>query len=140
MRGRRGLLQPRAHRDGHLRVKLKGRDRWVHHLVLEAFVGPCPKGKQCCHRDDNPTNNWLSNLRWDTPRGNAADRVRNGKQARLFGSSNGSAKLNAAKVQQIREMKRRGLRVATIAAAAGVSRRQVTNVLSGKSWPQLPEV
>lgn len=50
----------------------------VHRLVLEAFVGPCPEGMECCHYDDNPTNNALSNLRWDTSRSNKQDMLRNG--------------------------------------------------------------
>ena len=49
----------------------------VHRLVLEAFVGPCPEGMECCHWDDNPTNNALTNLRWDTTIENARDRFRN---------------------------------------------------------------
>lgn len=51
----------------------------VHRLVLEAFVGPCPEGMVACHYDDEPTNNILSNLRWDTQSENEYDRVRNGK-------------------------------------------------------------
>jgi hypothetical protein len=49
----------------------------VHRVVLTAFRGPCPIGMEGCHADDNPLNNDLSNLRWDTPHGNAQDRVRN---------------------------------------------------------------
>lgn len=55
------------------------RTRFVHHLVLEAFVGPCPEGLQCCHWDDDKSNNKLANLRWDTSSANAYDQVRNGK-------------------------------------------------------------
>lgn len=51
----------------------------VHRLVLAAFVGPCPDGMECCHWDDDPTNNRLENLRWDTPRANQLDAVRNGR-------------------------------------------------------------
>ena len=55
------------------------RDFRVHRLVLEAYVGPCPKGLEGCHFDDNKTNNHLSNLEWDTPSTNAFDAVRNGR-------------------------------------------------------------
>lgn len=50
----------------------------VHRLVLMAFVGPPPEGMEGCHFDDVPTNNTLSNLRWDTKGNNQLDRVRNG--------------------------------------------------------------
>jgi hypothetical protein len=51
----------------------------MHILVLEAFVGPRPAGMEGCHWDDDPTNNHLSNLRWDTRSANARDAVRNGR-------------------------------------------------------------
>lgn len=50
----------------------------IHHLVLEAFVGPKPLGMYGCHRDDDPTNNRLDNLYWGTPADNTADCLRNG--------------------------------------------------------------
>lgn len=70
-----------AHKNGgHLWLALRSggkyQYRFVHRLVLEAFVGPCPTGQEGCHRDDDPTNNHLSNLRWDTRPGNLADRKR----------------------------------------------------------------
>lgn len=52
--------------------------RYVHRLVLEAFVGPCPDGMECLHRNDDPTDNRLCNLRWGTRAQNLADRVLNG--------------------------------------------------------------
>ncbi len=51
---------------------------YVHRLVLESFTGPPPEGAECCHLDDDPQNNHLSNLRWDTHRNNAFDITRNG--------------------------------------------------------------
>lgn len=52
--------------------------RAVSKLVLEAFVGPKPKGMDCCHRNDDAADNRLINLRWDTHRSNMLDQVRNG--------------------------------------------------------------
>src|SRR6476646_4829912 len=49
-------------------------ERMVHHLVLEAFVGPRPLGLEACHKDDDPTNNALDNLRWDTKQSNRSAR------------------------------------------------------------------
>ena len=65
---------------GHLKVNL-GLDnpaKLVHRIVLEAFVGPAPEKHECCHRDGNPANNHLENLRWDTRAENNFDRVRHG--------------------------------------------------------------
>lgn len=80
IRGR--ILSPGKRKTGHLIVNLRrgggARTVPVHRLVLEAFVGPRPEGMECCHWDDNPANNHLSNLRWDTPSSNEQDKIRNG--------------------------------------------------------------
>jgi hypothetical protein len=52
---------------GYLRVYPTNRHtscRRVHRLVLSAFVGPCPEGMVPRWRDNDRTNNHLSNLRW----------------------------------------------------------------------------
>lgn len=68
---------------GHWQVGLyrdkKRYPRFVHHLVLEAFVKPRPDGAKGLHRDDDPHNNHFSNLYWGTTQSNALDRVRNGR-------------------------------------------------------------
>lgn len=78
-------LKPyRANPFGHLRVSLNNRELYrVHRLVLTAFVGPCPEGLEGCHNDSNPTNNYLANLRWDTPSANRRDAVRHGSLGKL---------------------------------------------------------
>ena len=40
--------------------------RFVHSLVLTAFVAPRPEGMYALHKDDDPTNNSLDNLYWGT--------------------------------------------------------------------------
>jgi HNH endonuclease/NUMOD4 motif len=50
----------------------------VHHLVLEAHVGPRPAGLHGLHWDDDPLNNHVSNLRWGTDAENQRDTTRNG--------------------------------------------------------------
>jgi hypothetical protein len=53
------------------------RNRYVHELVLIAFVGPRPSEKhEVLHGDGCRANNWLYNLRWGTVKENAADRER----------------------------------------------------------------
>ena len=75
-------LKPKANTNGRLQVNLwrDGKGTWlqVHRLMLEAFRGSCPPGHEACHWDDDPTNNKLDNLRWDTRSSNMLDRVRNG--------------------------------------------------------------
>lgn len=76
------ILSPEQSPHGYFRVVLyrngARRKMFVHRLVLEAFVGPCPPGMECCHGNDVPTDNRLANLRWDTKSANIRDEVRNG--------------------------------------------------------------
>lgn len=73
----RGPSKNRHHYAVALHSDGERRDALVHRLVLEAFVGPCPDGMEACHWDDDPANNQLANLRWDTRRSNQHDSVRN---------------------------------------------------------------
>ncbi|WP_084978779.1 NUMOD4 motif-containing HNH endonuclease [Prescottella equi] len=78
------VLKPAAHhRDRHRWVNLSrdgvARPHFVHRLVLEAFIGPCPEGQVACHWDDDPDNNSVDNLRWGTLKDNARDAIRNKK-------------------------------------------------------------
>jgi len=55
----------------------------VHSMVLEAFVGKCPSGMECLHKDGNGLNNRLENLKWGAPQENADHRKRDGATTRL---------------------------------------------------------
>lgn len=77
--GRWKRLKGARHRQGYIRIWLhdgQGRVKVVllHRLVMEVFIGPCPPGEEACHNDDNPTNNSIWNLRWDTRSENQRDR------------------------------------------------------------------
>ncbi len=105
----RQLRPKKGDRYGHLSVTLPGRiQRYVHALVLEAFVGPCPPGMQCRHLDGNPRNNRLDNLCWGTPVEDAQDKRRHGTLASLAGKANGRARLTEEDVREIRRLGNEG--------------------------------
>src|SRR5262245_49050046 len=89
----RRKLRPSRARNGYPRVKLfPGRVQlYVHHLILEAFVGRCPPGMETRHLNGDRADNRLENLCWGTRTENAADTDRHGK--RLRGERNGFASL-----------------------------------------------
>lgn len=60
-------------KTGHLGVQLPSGRKYVHVLVAEAFIGERPPGLEVCHGDNDPTNNDVSNLRWDTRSANVLD-------------------------------------------------------------------
>jgi len=73
------ILSPSQTRDGHLRVQVgHGRSRYVHHLVLEAFVGPRPPELMCRHLNGDPADNRVENLSWGTSAENQLDTIRHG--------------------------------------------------------------
>lgn len=135
------LLKPATLKGGHRRVTLsqdgKKREALVHRLVLEAFVGPCPPGMECCHWDDNPNNNNLSNLRWDTSVANHKDRARNGKMQR--GSRHCRAKFTEELVTRIRKQYATGLTShRELARAYGVGDAAITSILNRRTWKHIP--
>jgi hypothetical protein len=73
----RGALKFRMKVAGKLSVR-----RFAHHLVLEAFVGPRPRGLECRHLNGNAKANYVGNLVWGTAKENAEDRMRHGTTAR----------------------------------------------------------
>lgn len=78
-----GILRPVTFGGGkHIGLSKDGKRRCklIHVLVLEAFVGPKPDGKECAHFDGNNRNNRLGNLRWATPKENSDDKTRHGTQ------------------------------------------------------------
>lgn len=124
---------------GHLRVELhslatgvKPRKFMVHVLVLELFVGPRPDGMEACHEDGDPNNNHVSNLRWDTPEGNWADRKRHGRGGE--GVKSPQAKLTDDAVRDIRESRKCGVKLKVLAAKYGVSIAKISQVAKGKNW------
>ncbi|WP_422928621.1 HNH endonuclease [Singulisphaera sp. PoT] len=109
--------------------------RYVHHLVLEAFRGPCPLGMEACHGDGDSKNNRLDNLRWDTSKANKADMAEHGTL--LKGEQVRQARLTEEDVRLAFELRSRGWKHRQIADRLGVSRPAISLVLEGKSWTHL---
>lgn len=70
--------------QGHLKTRIGGRavsGRYIHQLVLEAFVGPRPEGMVTRHLNGDPADNRVENLAWGTQSENNYDAVRHGTHA-----------------------------------------------------------
>jgi hypothetical protein len=135
-RDRRAYEVKKKYGKPHLAVMLhregKPHHFLVHRLVLAAFVGPCPAGLQCLHRDGNPRNNRVDNLRWGTQRENSADAVRHGVMRR--GSGHGVAKLDEERVAELKRMRREGKTIKSLAVVFRVSVGTVCNIVNGRAW------
>lgn len=105
---------------------------YVHRLVLELFVGPCPEGMECCHNDGNPENNHVSNLRWSTHRDNLNDRRIHGTMN--WGERCGTSKLNRDQVREIRKLKAEGAHSKELAKRFGVCYQHIDHIIRGRNW------
>lgn len=128
-------LKQRSDKDGYQKVQLcragyVSPPQSVHVLVLKNFIGPRPRGMLACHNDGNPANNNLTNLRWDTPSGNCADKRKHGTLQ--TGARNGNCRLSDADIRKILEMKS-GPYGSQIKAARmfGISRDWVWKIWNG---------
>jgi predicted XRE-type DNA-binding protein len=131
---RKLICQPHI-RSGHLLIALNGKMYYVHHLVLEAFIGPKPVGQEACHLDGNPANNNVNNLRWDTRKSNVADTKCHGRDT--SGERNHWHKLTLLEVKEIRHLASLGWKQQPLAEKFGVSRSNISIILSCKSWKLL---
>jgi len=131
------LLKPKKAGSGRLYVSLhkngKRNNLYVHRLVLITFVGPCPEGMECCHKEDNPLNNRLENLRWDTHKNNIIDRINNDKQVK--GSRSGRSILTEESVMEIKKILfRGGYKIKDLASKFGVAISTISAIKNGINW------
>lgn len=130
------ILKPWSDKDGYQLIRLsrlgKKYTKRVHHLVLEAFVGPKPDGMECRHLDGDPANNHFDNLVWGTVQENTLDKMSHGTIT--YGEKNGCSKLTEANVLAIRADTRKQTK---IAESYGIGRAQVSRIKSRKRWTHI---
>jgi len=113
----------------------------VHRLVLEAFIGPCPDGMECCHYDGDPSNNCIENLRWDTRKENIRDAVKHGTHVSLRqrGQGHANTHLTDLDVRWIRYLAKAGIPQKDLAEVYLVARNTISCIVHRNSWTHLPE-
>jgi hypothetical protein len=109
----------------------------VHHLVLELFVGPRPIGKFALHRDDDRSNNHVTNLYWGTAQENHRDRRRNGREADKRGERHPSARLTNEIVLEIRRLYIEGVAIAILADRFNISFGHCCGIIKRKYWSHI---
>lgn len=139
MRRKSRILSPNTMRDGYRQVSLcrEGVVKClrVHRLVLMAFVGLPKDGMVACHCDNNPANNNLSNLRWDTLSGNFSDKIENGTSNR--GERNNTSKLTESQAVEIKLLALAGESHASLSRRFGISKTSIYDIKNGRSWAHL---
>ena len=131
------FLTPLLQQTGYVQVNLykngKMYTRRIHRLLLETFVGPCPKGMECRHLDGDKQNNILSNLCWGTRKENGVDRVVHGTSGQ--GENHPRVKLNNQRVCEIRNLaKSGGASQQLIAKQFGICQQMVSRIKCNGAW------
>ena len=139
------ILKPGAQKSGHLLLWLR-RDGVtkavnVHTLILEAFVGPRPKGLVATHLNHNPSDNRLCNLKWDTQSNNIKASYREAGRTvtipNVRGCRHGLAKLTDEQVLLIRELASYGNTQNLLAKDFGVSPITISRIVNRINWNHL---
>lgn len=123
--------------NGYYKVQLwrdgKYAFRNVHRLVLLVFRGPLPNGLQSRHNDGNKLNNRITNLRYDTPKSNCADKAIHGTNN--LGENNGSSKLALSTVKEIRDTYAKGeLSQRKLAKKYKVCQTTIGKIIRNENW------
>jgi len=127
-----GYRVVRLFKDGRYKCK------YIHRLVLEAFVGPAEPGHQGRHLDGTRTNNHLSNLAWGTVSENALDCDRHGRgisSRPMRGENHPNSRLTWGVVEEMRRMyASREANLTDVASLYRISTGHAHYILSGKGW------
>jgi hypothetical protein len=141
VRNRVRVLTPNVGKD-YARIQLANKGQFhryqVHLLVLAAFVGPCPKGKQGNHKNGVKTDNHLENLEYVTRSENALHAYRVLHRPRQQGSLHGCHKLIESEVLEIIRRSTTGETLRSIATDFNVCDSTVSQIARGRTWRHLP--
>lgn len=121
-RGRRLAQTPND--GGYLRVKLAGRNRLVHVLVLGTFVGPRPSPRHHGAHLHGKLDNRLTSLAWKLPHENEADKPVKSRGSRTW-------RPNRKRVEEIRQRAAEGESFTRLAREHGLHRTSVSRIVKG---------
>ena len=130
--GRRG-----GNKAGSVDLRKDGRTihRFVHQLVLEAFIGPCPVGMVARHGPHGKYNNHLYNLSWGTQKENIADKERDG--TRIYGIVHHNAKMDPDKVRSARQQYAEGVSILSLSFKFGIAKTTMRSILKRETWKEV---
>ena len=111
----------------------------AHRLVLTVFDRPPKPGEQGRHKDDDPSNNHIKNLRWGYQEDNSRDMLKNGGVA--IGEEASGAKLTEKQVLRIvRAFNKQSLPAKTFARqyieekGLDIGLTSIREILNGTTW------
>lgn len=151
-------LHPHLHKQGYLTVTISftrspARQRPIHRLVADAFLGPLPAGLTTNHINGRKTDNRAANLEYVSAQANCeharitgllrpsyGDRngARTCPEAHVRGSLSPHAKLVESQVREIRERHADGESIRSLSTGFGVTRLVIQRIVRRKGWAHVP--
>jgi hypothetical protein len=117
-----------------LMVSSKPEKILIHRLVADCFVwGKTDLTKTVNHKDGNKENNYYLNLEWATYSENNVHAM-DANLCKRFSETHYGAKLKNSDIPKIKEMRASGASITMTAKTFGVSRSQISSIISGRSW------
>ena len=137
------IRQAKPNNSGYIRISMRknGKRKTVaiHRAVLQAFVGPCPDGYVCNHKNGDKTDNRLENLEWVTQKQNVHHALHvTGAHFIPHGEEHGESKLTADEVREIRRLYDTGeYRYVDLAEMYDVSFPLIGYIIRGETWTHI---
>lgn len=103
---------------------------YIHRLVAEAFIGPCPEGMQVNHKDLDKSNNVPSNLEYVTGQENMA-------HAHRAGRLNGAPKYTPEQIRHGYSLVKGGMKYKDAAMLCGMKQDALEAACRGDNWKKL---
>lgn len=133
--GPKGPRKHTFHSAGYPILNLKKNGQfYVHRLVAELFIGPCPEGLQVNHKNGDKADNRVENLEYVTRSQNIQHsyRVLGRPIVAVRGEDHPNSKLTNADVASVHAMFANGIKKAHIAKHFGVSRNHIGRLVNHK--------
>lgn len=135
------LMTIREDRNGYKRVKLSkdGKSKLItlHRIVAMSFVDNPLNKNEVNHIDGNKNNNIPSNLEWVTRSENVQHAFNKKLKLAIKGEVNNNAKLTESDVKEIRELRKEGLTLRSIADKYKITAANVSEIVNYKTWKEV---
>jgi hypothetical protein len=123
-----GYLKTSLRKDG------SKKDKFIHCLVAEAFLGIKPEGMEVCHGDGDRKNNRIENLRYGTRADNVRDAIKHGTHFTPFASKGVERSYSKLNDEIVRYIRTSSETTYGLAKRFNVSKWAISNVRNNISW------